>query len=487
MYLPPNPTIDADELYEIPTAKQKQHGVLQHGLLQTPILPEEYELLFARAPTAPTAPTTTDSTDETAPTKPLYYWNDRATLQRQMLNFLPSNSKSTCEDRAVFSSIDTQVMIDYVSFMEFHQPQQRLLKAYRETQAYLETKQWSTSSIHTHFARGLLDCAPMQLGFHTLAIPEWCLCPLALPAWRHKYNINASPHELPLCKCYKRDPNAFMTHVRDIQKVGSQLVKDLHAILETFLTAYYQHYIVRHYWHEGMYPKESENYNTVVSRKLLRLKLWMDLGRAAQERLRQETEEKLAKLENNQRVNEILKTVLHREDLEHLEQDRSIQQAAVVLGINPLESAKERKPHPYRQCNLWREHYKSRVNEVTMNHFFSRGNQRKMLCHVLFKDSSWGYMEQLWKDRTHSYLFGDQIIGLECSFFIGMDASPDDDEDGRYRTTCLVLSCLTLTFLQKRPRTGQRQGQRRRRTNTSIPFRHVAVFAAYRHQGQARG
>lgn len=401
-----------------------------HRWLSSPITPEEHELLFRSQ----------QQKKEEEDTHKYYYWNDIPTLQTKMLEYLPRHYKD-CE---IFTPSQQQqqqqTLMDHVSYMEFRQPKTRLCKAYRVTLAYVQEKQWSHSPVHVQFFQGLLDCPPMQLGFHTLAVPGWCFCPLSLPAWCHKHRLGhlLEKARANYCHCERRSPNAFMDHVRDMQKPSQPvlLLRELHNLLQVFLEAYYDRYGDAHHSHHAMYPLQSDKYNHVMGRKFARLQRLLELGFEQRQRWQQETLAQQKKLQELQQVKQILKNVLHQEEVEWWEKQQSLfQHARGVLGIQT--TAQERQPYgriPYQAC---RQTYLSRVEEILVDHCLqTTGTQVRK---VTLGGSSFRAMKRLWKKRDHPYLFEDSISDLEESFFVGMDASP---HSGTFVVCCLLCDGL---------------------------------------------
>ncbi|GAX11953.1 hypothetical protein FisN_8Lh042 [Fistulifera solaris] len=431
MYIPP-----AFHRYK-PNADEEFDATDTVKLLETPMTPEEEQLLFPAADNK-------------------YYWNDIPTLQSEMLKYLPEHHHD--DTRKIFQ--DDELMRQRVSFMEFRQPKTRLCRAYRAVTAYLQQQNWSNSTIHVNFVRGLIDCAPMHLGFHTLAIPEWCYCPLALPAWCHKYQIeihmNISPdnnhhrnrnrrphhrHRGPqrfYCKCHPKAPRAFLDHVRDTKRPRKEkepprpvVIEQLHFLLYAFLHAYYEHYLVHWKQHDAFYPKDSDNYKRVVGRKFARVQRYRELGIQRQEKLKQETLEHQTKLEEVQKVREKLREILSREELAVRDKrDAIFDRAQEVLGIRTdKNTAKERQPYTRITHGLCKMEYGSYVQEILVDHYVFRCESKKDYKKVCFADSSFEQMELLWKDRTHPVLFGQSINQLTETFFLGMDASSSKEND----------------------------------------------------------
>jgi hypothetical protein len=61
--------------------------------------------------------------------------------------------------------------------------------------------------------------------------------------------------------------------------------------------------------------------------------------------------------------------------------------------------------------------------KVDPNSGASSFKDEHMKLKVKFEDSSYEYMERLWRDRDHLYLFGDRILRHPASFVAGIDAS----------------------------------------------------------------
>lgn len=51
---------------------------------------------------------------------------------------------------------------------------------------------------------------------------------------------------------------------------------------------------------------------------------------------------------------------------------------------------------------------------------------------VKFDSSSYKYMEKLWRERDHPYLFGDDLLDQPASFVVGIDASPRRGKSKRF-------------------------------------------------------
>jgi hypothetical protein len=402
MYIPPafhhfNP--NADEEFDATDIVK---------LLEFPMTPEEEQLLFPAADNH-------------------YYWNDIPTLKSEMLKHLPTHHNT----RKIFQ--DDELLREHVSFMEFRQPKTRLCKAYRAVTAYLEAKNWSHSTIHVNFARGLIDCAPMHLGFHTLAIPEWCYCPLALPSWCQKYQIGQL--EQSFCKkCHQKAPRAFLDHVKSMKRrpIGNEpdrpvVIEELHYLLFVFLHAYYEHYLVHWKRHDAFYPKDSPDCKLVVGRKWARMLRYRELGLQRQEQLRRETLEHQKKLEQMQKVREKLQEILVREEIELREmRDAVFDRAQEVLGIRTdKKTAKERQPYTTVSYAASKMKCGGKIQNILVDHYVAR-DSKKEYKKVCFVDSSFKQMELLWKNRTHPVLFEDSINQLTESFFLGMDASPSE-------------------------------------------------------------
>ena len=421
----------------LPSSKSEANyeADIMRRLLSSPIQPDEQELMHLHCCSSSIRNNNNSDNDETdSDDDKTYFWNDIATLQSKMLEYLPMNH----EKRLAFQ--DAENAKADVSYMEFLQPDTRWCRAYRVTQEYLQKQQWSTSTVHTNFFHGLLDCPPMQLGFHTLAIPEWCYCPLSLPAWCHKNKIDPlfGGASKPYCSCKERSPNAFMAHVeamkrRPIPGVDPDrpvLIEELHAILYVYLMAYYDHYLIPRLCHHGMYPLQSDKYNQGVSAKYARLSRWMELGLQKRERLQREMLEQQKKLQEMQKIKEILHKVLHKKEMEVRERRNSLfQKAHEVLGITDVDKAKERQPYSRIEYKACRQAYLTGTIELLFDHHIkyssSSSSGGTKLKKVTFEDSSSEYMKRLWNDRDHPYLFEDSICEMEESFFMGMDASPN--------------------------------------------------------------
>jgi hypothetical protein len=466
MYIPPafhRFNLNADEEFDATNTVQ---------LLETPMTPDEQQLLFPAEDNK-------------------YYWNDIPTLKREMLKYLPTHHHET---RKIFQN--DELLRQNVSFMEFRQPKTRLCRAYRATTAYLEQQNWSNSTIQVNFVRGLIDCAPMHLGFHTLAIPQWCYCPLALPTWcqtyqieipvdtpadnHHHRNRNWQPHhrnrgpQVFYCKCHQKAPGAFLDHVRDTKRPSKEkeplrpvVMEQLHNLLYVFLQAYYEHYLVHWKQHDAFYPKDSDNYKLVVGRKFARLQRYRELGIQRREKLQQETLEQQRKLEQAQKVREKLREILHREEIALMQKRNAFfDRVQGVLGIRTdKRTAQERQPYSRITHAACKMEYGSYVQDILVDHYVYRCDSKKEYKKVCFADSSFEQMELLWKKRTHPVLFGDFINQLTESFFVGMDASSSNSKKlGAAFLNLVISGRLTLSFillqrmiLLKRPRTKEGQ------------------------------
>ncbi|GAX11843.1 hypothetical protein FisN_20Lh100 [Fistulifera solaris] len=94
----------------------------------------------------------------------------------------------------------------------------------------------------------------------------------------------------------------------------------------------------------------------------------------------------------------------------------------ILFSHAKMDPAKKARVMQYIQSSL-------RVS--TMKNDFSSGassvHNEQTKLKVKFDDSSYEYMERLWRDRDHLYLFGDRILRHPASFVAGIDASTRRD------------------------------------------------------------